>query len=183
MPPLPARRALLGTLLLIALQPLASPAQTPAAAPGPSTAAGGTGAASPARLLYTLTTRCSLAGGAAQPCTVEAIDEGIDTLYRHRVGARTLTIRITEKPVTMAQLDGSGRRWQPLQSAAALFSTNTICFNGRELCVVNPNYLNSIREDRPDLNLQGRDLVRVHFGPDGRIDASCYDAGCKVVFQ
>jgi hypothetical protein len=68
----------------------------------------------------------------------------------------------------------------PLRSAGALFSSNSICFNGRELCVVNPNYLNSVREDRQDLRLQGRDLVKVHFGPDGRVNATCYDAGCEA---
>jgi len=45
---------------------------------------------------------------------------------------------------------------------------------------VNPNYLNSVREDRQDLRLQGRDLVKVHFGPDGRVNATCYDEGCEA---
>jgi len=168
MPPLPARPALFAGLLLLALPPLAAAAQ-------PST-----GTAASARTLYSLSTRCTLAGGPAQPCRVEAIDEGLNTLYRHRIGSETIVIRITERPVTMARLDPASGRWQGLRSAAALFSTNTICFNGRELCVVNPNYLNSIREDRPDLQLQGRDLVRVHFGADGRVDASCFDAGCRA---
>mgnify|MGYP007019758134 FL=1 len=67
-------------------------------------------------------------------------------------------------------------------SAAARFSTNTICFNGRDLCAINPNYLNSVREDRPDATA-GRDLVKVQFGADGRIDLTCYDDGCKGVGQ
>ena len=67
-----------------------------------------------------------------------------------------------------------------LQGAAARFSTNTVCFNGSDLCVVNPNYLNSVRQANSSAT-EGRDLVRVHFGADGRIDASCYDAGCSVV--
>jgi hypothetical protein len=25
--------------------------------------------------------------------------------------------------------------------------------------------------------------VKVHFGADGRVDASCYDAGCQVDFR
>jgi hypothetical protein len=29
--------------------------------------------------------------------------------------------------------------------------------------------------------MKGRDLVMVHFGKDGRVDASCYDDGCDVV--
>ena len=80
----------------------------------------------------------------------------------------------------MGSWNQTTKGWQPLSKAAARFSTNTICFNGRELCVVNPNYLNSVREDRQDLRLQGRDLVKVHFGPDGRVDASCYDSGCEA---
>ena len=195
MPPSPVRRAILGTLLLTALHPLAAPAGTPAsssakpAAARPPAAKSSTAtpaaAARPsaARTLYTLSTRCSLAGGAAQPCTVEAVDEGINTLYRHHIGNDTITVRITERPVTMARYDTASRQWVPLRSAGALFSSNTVCFNGRELCVLNPNYLNSVRQDSGNLNLQGRDLVRVHFGADGRIDASCYDAGCRVEFQ
>ena len=64
--------------------------------------------------------------------------------------------------------------------ASARFSSNTICFNGQRLCVVNPNYLNSVREDNPAATSK-RDLVKVHFGRDGRIDASCYDDGCEVI--
>jgi hypothetical protein len=73
--------------------------------------------------------------------------------------------------------------WQQIRRADARFSTNTICFNNRELCVVNPNYLNSVREDRSNTRLEGRDLVVVHFGKDGRVDASCYDEGCNLVLN
>lgn len=31
--------------------------------------------------------------------------------------------------------------------------------------------------------MTGRDLVKVHFGADGRVDASCYDDGCEVKLQ
>jgi hypothetical protein len=176
MPPKPARRFLLGALLLAALHPLASRAQAPGAGgPAPK--------AAPTRLLYQLNTRCSLAGAAPRACTVEALDEGLTTLYRHRIGERSISIRISDQPVTMSQLDPVSGRWQPLRSAGALFSRNTICFNDRDLCVINPNYINSIREDRSDLRLRGRDLVRVHFGSDGRVDASCFDAGCGVTFR
>ena len=139
-----------------------------------------TSVATPSKVLYTLATKCSLAGGPPQPCTVEAINEGATTIYRHRIGPQTIAIRITDSPVTMASQSGTSKTWVPLRTAGALFSTNSICFNGRELCVVNPNYLNSVREDRQDLRLQGRDLVKVHFGPDGRVDASCYDSGCEA---
>jgi hypothetical protein len=167
MPP-PLFRSALGAAALLGscLMPLAAHSQSqPAAA---------------SKVLYTLATRCSLAGGPPQPCTVEAIDGGTTTLYRHRIGSQSIAIRITDSPVTMAMQTGTSGTWVPLRTAGALFSTNTICFNGRELCVVNPNYLNSVREDRQDLRLQGRDLVKLHFGPDGRVDASCYDSGCEA---
>jgi hypothetical protein len=131
--------------------------------------------------LYTLETTCAVRGGAAQPCVVEALDEGDFTTYRHRIGNITETIRIAETPVRMDRFEASSNSWLSLSSAAARFSTNTICFNGRDLCVVNANYLNSVREESEDDQLQGRDLVMVHFRADGRIDATCFDTGCEVV--
>ncbi|MFZ9752592.1 MAG: hypothetical protein ACO3B3_03425 [Cyanobium sp.] len=176
MPPKPAERFLLGALLLAALHPLASRAQAPGAVgPAPT--------AAPTQLLYQLNTRCSLAGAAPRACLVEAIDEGLTTLYRHRIGGRSISIRISDQPLTMSQLDPASGRWQPLRSAGALLSKNTICFNDRDLCVINPNYINSIREDRSNLRLLGRDLLRIHFGSDGRVDASCFDRGCGVTFR
>ena len=142
------------------------------------------GAPQPARaeVLYTLETRCSLQAAAPVPCRVEAQNEGQATLYRHSVGRVSETIRITETPVRMELWDGSSRQWKSLSTAAARFSTNTVCFNGRDLCVVNPNYLNSVRQQSPAA-MAGRDLVKVHFGADGRINASCYDDGCEVKLQ
>jgi hypothetical protein len=138
--------------------------------------------ASRAQALYTLNTTCSLAGAAPQPCIVEAVDEGDVTLYRHRIGRVTETIRITDSPAKMSRWVEARKAWVPLTTAAARFSSNTICFNGRELCVVNPNYLSSVLEDRPEL-MKGRDLVKVHFGSDGRVNASCFDAGCEVTLK
>ena len=132
-------------------------------------------------LLYNLQTQCSLAGAVPVPCTVEAVNEPGATLYRHRIGSQVETIRITDKPIRMTQWDGNAKQWRNLRRASARFSTNTVCFNGKELCVVNPNYLNSVRED--NVATQGRDLVRVNFGSDGRINASCYDDGCEVTLQ
>jgi len=129
--------------------------------------------------LYSLQTRCAIKGEAPVPCTVEALEEGSATLYRHRIGSRTETVRITDSPVRMAFWDAASREWKSLKRAEARFSTNTICFGVGDLCVVNPNYLNSVRESNAAATA-GRDLVRVHFGADGRIDASCYDAGCEV---
>lgn len=176
------RAVLLGTALLAGglLSGLGAAPST--AAPATSAPAPASGAAAPAEaILYKLATTCSLAGAAPVSCTVEAINQGANTLYRHRIGAVTETIRITDDPVTMAIWKPGDKQWQQLRNAAARFSTNTICFNDRDLCVINPNYLNSVRQDDPTARLKGRDLVRVHFGPDGRVDASCYDAGCELV--
>jgi hypothetical protein len=137
-------------------------------------------AAAVSQVLYSLSTRCSIEGAAPKTCVVEVVDEGSATLYRHRIGAVTMTVRITDKPVRMERWNGAKKTWQPLKEAAARFSTNTICFNGRDLCVVNPNYLNSVRQDRPDATA-GRDLVMVRFDGTGRVNLTCYDDGCKGV--
>jgi hypothetical protein len=151
---------------------LASSALALLAAPAPASA----------KVLYTLTTTCSLMGADPQACTVEAEDFGSVTLYRHRIGAITKTIRITDTPLKMELYDADTKQWNQLQSASARFSANTVCFNGRDLCVVNPNYLNSVKESRPEL-MAGRDLVRVHFDSNGRTNASCYDDGCDLVLK
>lgn len=132
--------------------------------------------------LYKLDTKCSVKGGEPQACVVEAVNDGNATLYRHIMGKTVETIRVTDSPVRMSVWVDSTKSWKNLDNAAARFSTNTICFNGRSLCVINPNYLNSVREDRPDATA-GRDLVQVKFGGDGRIDLTCYDDGCKGVGQ
>lgn len=136
-----------------------------------------------AKVLYRLATQCALQGAAPVACTVEAVDSAGATLYRHRIGSAVETVRITSEPVTMAMWDRDSRNWRPLRGASARFSTNTVCFNGKDLCVVNPNYLNSVREDRANTRLQGRDLVMVHFGSDGRVDASCYDDACALLLK
>ena len=161
-------RSALFTLITGSL--ISAPLAAPLAAPLPGRS----------EVLYTLTTRCSLDGGKAQPCQVEATNSKTTTLYRHTIGAVTETIQISDQPVRMAIWNAKGKRWQSLTSAEARFSTNTVCFNGRALCVVNPNYLNSVRQDRPE-TMAGRDLVEVFFGSDGRINLSCYDDGCKRV--
>ena len=131
-------------------------------------------------MLYTLETQCSRAAAAPVNCTVEAINEGKSTRYRHRIGQTIETVRITDDPLTMTLWNPETKRWQFLRNASGRFSTNTVCFNDQDLCVINPNYLNSVRQDNP-AKMAGRDLVRVHFGSDGRIDASCFDAGCELV--
>jgi len=162
MPPFPHSRCRSGLLTLIAGSLLGAPL------------------AARSEVLYKLNTQCSLDGGKAQPCQVVASNTGNATLYRHTIGPVTESIRISDKPVRMERWEAQGKRWQSLTSAEARFSSNTVCFNGRALCVVNPNYLNSVRQDRSEA-LAGRDLVEVFFGNDGRINLSCYDDGCKRV--
>ena len=139
-----------------------------------------TAAATTDTVLYTLNTRCSIEGAAPKACVVQAVDAGAATLYRHTIGAVTMTVRITDRPLRMERWNGARKTWQPLKEAAARFSTNTICFNGRDLCVVNPNYLNSVRQERPEAT-SGRDLVMVRFDATGRVNLSCYDDGCREV--
>jgi hypothetical protein len=131
-------------------------------------------------VLYKLDTRCALRGAPAQACTIEVENDGTATLYRHRIGSTLETVRILEAPVRMQRWNAELKQWQPLERAEARFSTNTVCFNGRNLCVVNPNYLNSVREDNPNA-FAGRDLVKVLFDSTGRVTASCYDSGCDLV--
>jgi len=136
-----------------------------------------------AAVLYKLSTTCSVKGGAPVPCTVEAEDEGSATVYTHTIGTITEKVRITDEPVRMSIWRSGSNSWEPIRRAEARFSTNTICFNNRELCVVNPNYLNSVREESSNTRLEGRDLVMVHFGKDGRVDASCYDDACALILK
>ena len=130
--------------------------------------------------LYKLDTKCSIKGGEPQTCVVEAVNEGNATLYRHSIGKKVETIRVTESPVRMSLWVESQKSWKNLDSAAARFSTNTICFNGRDLCVINPNYLNSVKEDRPDATA-GRDLIKVRFGADGLIAINNSDVNSRGV--
>ena len=132
-----------------------------------------------AQVLYDLATFCSLNGAAPVACTVQAVNQGKVTDYRHRIGQQTLTIRISDSPVRMQRYEAASNSWKSLSWASARFSSNTVCFDGRDLCVVNPNYLNSVQQ-QSSAAMAGRDLVKVHFGGDGRIDATCYDNGCEV---
>jgi len=166
-------------LLLGSLTPLPLLAAAPAAAPAPAAAA-----AAPApgpTLLYRLATTCAVAGAPPVNCSVEAVNEGTSTLYRHSIGKATQIVRITDDPVTMTLWNESAKQWESLRNASARFSSNTVCFNDRELCVINPNYLNSIRQDDLKGRFRGRDLIKVHFDTAGRIDASCYDDACALV--
>jgi hypothetical protein len=136
-----------------------------------------------AETLYELETTCSLEGADPIPCRVLAREGETSTRYEHHLhtDAPPVTIRISDDPVVrMERLGDDGETWTSLRQAAARLSTNTICFEGRELCVVNPNYLNSVREER-GAALDGRDLVLMRFGDDGRVNASCLDEGCRGI--
>lgn len=132
-----------------------------------------------AATLYTLSTTCSLRGAAGVPCTVEAVDVGEATEYRHKVGGNTLTYRVFDDPyVRIEAMNPTTRRWMPVRNATIRFSKNELCFNDRAFCVVNPNYLNSVREEAGPA-FAGRDLVGLAFGSTGRVEVACYDDGCR----
>lgn len=134
-----------------------------------------------ADMLYSLETKCSLKGGAPVPCKVEAVNEDGATVYRHTAAGTTYSLRISDQPSRFSLWEASANTWKPLRNAAVQFSTNTLCLNDKAFCVVNPNYLNSLLQERPDF--RGRDLVRVHFASNGRVDIICYDTGCDLVAQ
>lgn len=134
-----------------------------------------------AEVLYTLETKCALKGGAPQACKVEAVNEAGATLYRHTIGTITQTLRISDQPTRFTLWNAGTNSWQTLRNATVQFSTNTLCLNDQDLCVVNPNYLNSLLQERPDF--RGRDFIRAHFGSNGRIDILCYDTGCNLITQ
>ncbi len=132
-----------------------------------------------AQSLYTITTTCSLKGAAPVPCTVEAVDVGEATEYRHRIGATKVTYRVFDDPyVRVDGMDPATGSWIPARNASIRFSSNELCFNDRAFCVVNPNYLNSVRQEA-GTNFTGRDLVGLSFGSKGRVDVACFDEGCR----
>lgn len=131
-----------------------------------------------AQTLYSLSTTCSLQRMAPVPCVVEAADVGNATEYRHRVGDRTLVYRVFDDPyVRIEALNPATQAWGPVRNASIRFSTNELCFNNRAFCVVNPNYLNSVREEGGPA-LAGRDRMGLRFGSNGRTEIACFDAGC-----
>jgi hypothetical protein len=130
--------------------------------------------------LYQLETTCSLRGARPVDCVVDVREDKGATVYRHTIGTLVETIRISDGPLRMDRLNTATGKWRSLRSAEVQFSSNTVCFDERDLCVLNPNYLNSVREERVD-ELEGRDRVLVLFGDDGRVLLTCYDQGCEAV--
>jgi hypothetical protein len=72
-----------------------------------------------AEVLYKLETTCTIKGGAPVPCSVEAMNEGPSTLYLHKIGTATETIRVTDSPVRMSRWIPATKEWQSLQQAGA----------------------------------------------------------------
>lgn len=136
-----------------------------------------------ASTLYTLQTTCSLQGASPAPCLVEAVDVGESTEYRHRIGSTTVVYRIFDEPYVRIEgrNPGSGN-WMPVRNAVIHFPDNQLCFNDKALCVVNPNYLNSVREEAGS-TLTGRELVGLAFGSHGRVEIVCFDEGCQRLVE
>jgi hypothetical protein len=131
-----------------------------------------------AETLYTLESFCSVNGTDAVPCRIEAINSGDATEYLHRLSNKEVRFRVSDTPYTRIELwDGERKSWRSARNAAAFFELNALCLDGTSFCAINPNYLNSVRQDLGRA-VNGRSVLEVHFGKDGRIDASCYDAGC-----
>ena len=122
--------------------------------------------------LYKLETNCSL-NGSDQRCTVEAFDGSDATVYRTTANGETLSFRLIDKPEQRAaQLwNAQSKGWVGLDALSLDFTSNTLCINGQQLCMVNPNYFASIRDDHPDLR---SDLIVARFdAKDGRLAAIC----------
>jgi hypothetical protein len=131
-----------------------------------------------AETLYTLESFCSLDGTEAVPCRIEALNDRALTEYRHRIGAREVRFRVADEPHTRVELwDGASQRWRTARNATAYFALNALCLDGTSFCAINPNDLNSVRQSLGRA-ANGRSVMAVRFGQDGRINASCYDAGC-----
>jgi hypothetical protein len=131
-----------------------------------------------AETLYTLESFCSVNGTDAVPCRIEAVNSGDATEYLHRLSNKEVRFRVSDTPYTRIELwDAERKSWRSARNAAAFFELNALCLDGTSFCAINPNYLNSVRQDLGRA-VNGRSVLEVHFGKDGRIDASCYDAGC-----
>jgi hypothetical protein len=132
-----------------------------------------------AETLYRLSTTCSFGAAAPVPCVVEAVEVGEATEYRHTMGGKTITYRVFDDPfVRIEGKNPATGAWSPVRNAVIRFSTNELCFNNRIFCVVNANYLNSVREEAGN-TLTGRDLMALSFGSNGRVDVTCFDDGCR----
>lgn len=120
--------------------------------------------------LYRLQTDCSL-NGTTQRCMVEAFDGRDATVYRTSAKAETLSFRLIDQPERRAaQLwDARSNAWVGLDALSLDFTKNQLCINRQQLCMVNPNFFASIRDDHPNLR---SDLIVARFeAKDGRLAA------------
>lgn len=124
-------------------------------------------------LLYSLETDCSVKD-VENRCKVEAFD-GLDTtVYRTTVNSDRISFRLVDRnELRGAQIwDQASKSWRGLDRLSLNFKANELCINGRELCLINPNYFASLREDYPYLRA---DLIVARFDlKDGRLAAICY---------
>ena len=125
------------------------------------------------RLLYKLETNCSVKD-VQNRCTVEAFDGSSSTVYRTTLKGETISFRLIDEPDRRgAQLwNGQTKSWVALDELSMDFTSNELCINGQQLCMINPNYFASIRDDHPSLR---SDLIVARFdAKDGRLAAICY---------
>ena len=123
--------------------------------------------------LYSLETNCLIQNQNSR-CTVEASDGKDATLYRVKTQGRTISFRLIDSAVLRgAQLwDTDQKKWVALDRLSLDFKNNQMCINGNELCLTNPNYFASLRQDYPNLKA---DLIVSRFNAaDGRLSAICY---------
>ncbi|MFM7311901.1 MAG: hypothetical protein ACKO0M_01830 [Cyanobium sp.] len=139
-------------------------------------------AQSAAGALYTLQTNCSLAG-VAHRCQVEAFDGRDATVYRTTIAGTRTTFRLIDTPGRRAAeiWKGESRSWVSLDKLSLDFESRTLCLNGDQLCVENPNYFASLTQEYPDL---GSDLIVARFAArTGRLSAICYSReACNAGF-
>jgi len=137
-----------------------------------------------ADLIYSLDTTCSLGQAKPQPCQVEALEVGVATEYRHRLGARTISYRILEDPtVRIEGRKAAGAPWTSVRNAWINFTTNELCFNDRAFCVVNPTFLADVKAEAQGQAFEGRKTVGLAFGEAGRVDIACFDNGCRRLLE
>lgn len=149
---------------------------------GPSALAQANTTASPLSPLYTLQTQCTVRG-TEQRCQVEAFDGKDATVYRTTINGSRTSFRLIDRPDNRAaQLwDSEGRSWTALNRLTLDFATSTVCLNGDQLCMVNPNYFASLQQEHPGVR---RDLIMARFdSKTGLLSAICYSReACNAGF-
>lgn len=133
--------------------------------------------------LYSLDTTCST--GTAKPfaCQVKAVNVDDTTEYRHTFDGRTVAFRVIETPfVRIEGQKSAGAPWETVKNATINFKTQELCFNKRAFCVKNPTFLADVLVNSGDA-MQGRTLVGLAFGSNGRVDVACFDNGCERLLE